>query len=82
EVACGLGVIHDQYLGVFDVLTGLQYRGQGYASKLLQGIYSWAKENDADQSYLQVVANNQAAVELYTKLGYTQSYEYWYRIKQ
>ncbi|MFT5706430.1 MAG: GNAT superfamily N-acetyltransferase [Oceanospirillaceae bacterium] len=82
EVACGLGVIHNQYLGIFDIVTGPQYRGKGYASKLLQGIYSWAKENGASQSYLQVVANNQAAVKLYTKLGYTQSYEYWYRIKQ
>ena len=81
EVACGLGVLSDKLFGLFDIATSKSYRNQGLATKLLNGMLSWAADNDATQSYLQVVANNDAAIRLYRKLGYQDCYEYWYRIK-
>ena len=81
EVACGLGVLSDKLFGLFDIATSKPYRNQGLATKLLNGMLSWAADNDATQSYLQVVANNDAAIRLYRKLGYQDCYEYWYRIK-
>ncbi len=81
-VACGVGVISNGYFGVFDLLTDPASRNCGYATKLLSAMSNWAIEHDATHSYLQVVAANTAAINLYQKLGYRQSYEYWYRIKE
>lgn len=81
EVACGLGVSDGELLGIFDVCTCQQERGKGYAAELLQGVFEWALERGVQYSYLQVVANNSAAINLYHKLGYRLSYQYWYRIK-
>ncbi len=81
QVACCLGVIHEGFLGIFDLITALEYRGQGHASQLLQAMLAWAVTNDASHTYLQVVANNNAAIRLYKTLGYEPAYEYWYRIK-
>lgn len=81
EVACGLGVLSSGLFGLFDIATVNRYRNHGYASKLLNGMLSWAAVNGATQSYLQVVAKNSPAVNLYRKLGYKDCYEYWYRIK-
>jgi len=67
-------------LGIFDVLTNLNYRRQGYATALMQGILQWGIEREASFSYLQVVKANIPALKLYEKLGYQPMYEYWYRI--
>ncbi|MCJ8313099.1 MAG: GNAT family N-acetyltransferase [Saccharospirillaceae bacterium] len=82
EVACGLGVISDDYFGLFDIATKKSARNKGYATKLLDGMLRWAVENGASFSYLQVVAENQAAIKLYKKFGYQHGYEYCYRINQ
>jgi GNAT superfamily N-acetyltransferase len=80
-VACGLGVVENEMLGIFDVLTRQQDRGKGYATYLLREIFSWALTVKATSSYLQVVAENNSAINLYHKLGYQQRYQYWYRSK-
>ena len=80
-VACAVGVISNGYFGIFDLLTDPAVRNSGYATKLLNAMSDWALERGAMHSYLQVVAVNTAAINLYQKLGYRQSYEYWYRIK-
>ncbi|WP_052675855.1 GNAT family N-acetyltransferase [Paenibacillus sp. IHBB 10380] len=46
-VACGVGVIEGNYVGLYDIITDSKYRNQGYG-----------------------------------KLGYKESYTYWYRIKK
>ena len=81
EIACGVGVISNGYFGLFDFATRENYRNMGYGSKLLRNMLSWAKSNGATKAYLQVVAENQPAVNLYKKLGYQECYEYWYRVK-
>lgn len=70
EVACGLGVISNGYFGLFDLVTEKSARNRGYATKLLNGMLNWAVANGATKAYLQVVADNQAAVSIYQKLGY------------
>lgn len=44
-------------------------------------ILRFASCNGAKFAYLQVVADNTPAVKLYQKLGYKNSYTYWYRAK-
>jgi len=80
-VACGLGVLSDDAFGVFDVVTGQSWRNKGYGAALVKSLLNWAREQGADRSYLQVVAENQIALKLYEGLGYELAYEYWYRVK-
>jgi len=80
-VACGLGVLSDNVFGVFDLVTGQQWRNKGYGAALVKSLLAWAREQGADRSYLQVVAKNQSALKLYESLGYKLAYEYWYRVK-
>ena len=81
DVACGLGVISNGLFGLFDIQTRQSLRHKGYATKLINGMLCWAQENGAQVSYLQVVADNTPARNLYEKLGYQVCYEYWYRIR-
>ena len=80
-VACGLGVVERGYLGIFDVVTDPNQRNKGYGTELMQSLLAWGKACDADFSYLQVMTNNPAALNLYAKLGYKEQYQYWYRVK-
>ena len=80
ELACGLGVLSGQYFGLFDIATKKSARNQGFANQLISAMLAWAVQQGANYSYLQVVADNQAAIRLYKKLGYQHGYDYWYRI--
>jgi GNAT superfamily N-acetyltransferase len=46
------------------------YRRQGIATALIQHAEHWAKQRGDRQMGLQVFQENQAALNLYTKLGY------------
>lgn len=81
-VACGVGVIEQNYVGLFDIVTGHLYRNKGYGKQLVLNILKWAKLNGATHSYLQVVKGNEPAIKLYRKLGYREVYTYWYRYKK
>lgn len=80
-VACGLGVLDSEYMGLYDIVTDSRFRKQGFGEQLVLHLLQWGKENGAKNSYLQVVADNQPALRLYAKLGYQEVYPYWYRIK-
>ncbi|MBP1988637.1 GNAT family N-acetyltransferase [Paenibacillus eucommiae] len=80
-VACGLGVVEQNYIGLYDIVTDSSYRSQGYGRQLILNMLKWGKANGASHSYLQVVKSNRAAVSLYESLGYQEVYTYWYRLK-
>jgi len=79
-VACGLGVVEDQYVGIFDLITSPEMRCQGYGTHLMNWILSEAKSNGVTYSYLQVMETNKIARKLYQKIGYEPLYHYWYRV--
>ncbi len=79
-VACGLGVLDGHYVGLFDIVTNPAYRKQGFATQLVTHILQWAKDKQAQTAYLQVMLNNEAALNLYAKLGFQEVYQYWYRV--
>lgn len=80
-VACGLGVIEREYIGLFDIVTDESYRNKGFGEQLVLNILKWGRENGAKHSYLQVMLDNKPALRLYGKIGYQEGYQYWYRVK-
>jgi N-acetylglutamate synthase len=80
-VACGLGVLQSEYIGLFDIVTDEVFRGRGYGQQVVKNILAWGKQNKARKAYLQVMLNNAPALQLYSKIGFAEKYQYWYRIK-
>ena len=80
-VGCGIGVLQERFIGLFDIITGLNFRQQGFGEQLVRSILDWGKSRGAQTAYLQVMLNNEPALRLYSKLGFNPVYQYWYRIK-
>ncbi|WP_339316060.1 GNAT family N-acetyltransferase [Paenibacillus sp. FSL R10-2734] len=78
--ACGLGVLQNGYIGLFDIITSSDYRRQGMAEQLLLTLLHWGKAQGATTAFLQVVQANAGASALYDKLGFKEIYQYWYRV--
>ncbi|MEM7213923.1 MAG: GNAT family N-acetyltransferase [Pseudomonadota bacterium] len=72
--------VHDNDLaGIFDLVTGAEHQRQGHARSLVGSALKWAKGCGARSAWLQVVADNSAANELYKGLGFQELYRYSYR---
>jgi ribosomal protein S18 acetylase RimI-like enzyme len=80
KVACGLGVLQGAYLGLFDIVTRESVRRKGYGRQLTKSLLAWGQEQSAVYAYLQVMLNNKPAQALYQQLGFSEQYQYWYRI--
>jgi N-acetylglutamate synthase len=78
--SCGLGVLVDQHLGLFDIATHANHQRQGHAQQLCRGLLAWGRRRGARTAFLQVVAANDAAIRLYEKIGFEIAYRYWYRV--
>ena len=74
----GLGVLLDGVLGVFDVFTAPDDRRKGVARALLATLLAWGRSEGAASAFLQVAAENTAAVGLYRDLGFAAAYTYVY----
>ncbi|WP_339237584.1 GNAT family N-acetyltransferase [Oceanobacillus sp. FSL W7-1281] len=81
-IACGLGIIEREYIGLYDIVTASQYRNQGFAEQLILHLLKWGKDKGAKYSYLAVLLNNEPALRLYSKIGFSEIYRYWYRVKE
>jgi ribosomal protein S18 acetylase RimI-like enzyme len=81
-VACGMAVIQEHWVGLFDIVTAREYRRRGLSSELIGHLLSWAKRNNARTAYLQVMLDNAPALGSYRKLGFSEVYQYWYRVKE
>lgn len=79
SVACGLGVIGGDLLGLFDLVVAPAARGRGHGSALIQGLVRWGAAHGARAAYLQVTERNDGARRLYERLGFAPRYRYWYR---
>lgn len=81
-VGCGLGVMEDDYVGLFDIRVKEDYRRQGIATNICSAIINKAVDNDVKEAYLQVLNKNDKAINLYKKLGFKRLYQYWFREKE
>ena len=80
-VGCGLGIVEGDYIGLYDIVIDSNLRNRGLGEQLLLHLLHWGREHGASRSYLAVVQANAPALRLYAKLGYTEAYQYWYRVK-
>jgi len=81
DLSCALGVLCNEYFGLFDMVTHPDYRNQGHGAELITSMLTWAKQQGAVTAYLQVVSDNIPGVRLYNKLGYKPGYEYFYKVQ-
>lgn len=79
-VACGLAVLEQDLLGLFDIVTHPTQRRRGHARTLVSALLDWGGTQQAQQAYLQVVTDNAAAADLYRQLEFANLYNYWYRV--
>jgi N-acetylglutamate synthase len=79
-VGCALGVVQDEWLGIFDLIVDSAARRCGHGEKLMRGLMAWGQRAGADRAYLQVMLGNSPAHALYDKLGFREAYQYWYRV--
>jgi ribosomal protein S18 acetylase RimI-like enzyme len=47
----------------------------------MSSLVEWGRQQGAKTAYLQVMASNQAAINLYESLGFREHHRYWYRRK-
>ena len=80
-LACGQFAIEDDLVGLYDVFTAPDERGQGHAGALCRQMLLQARWLGADHAYLQVEGDNQAARAVYHRLGFIDGYAYHYRTR-
>jgi len=80
-IACGLGVLQGEYLGLYDIVVDAAKRRRGYGNELVNALLAWGHAHGARTAYLQVMRNNAPAQQLYARLGFLEQYRYWYRVR-
>lgn len=81
QAACGLGVMERGYIGIFDIIVASVHRRKGFGKEMMNALLNHGKQSGAHYAYLQVVAGNTPAENLYASLGFQEAYRYWYRVK-
>lgn len=78
-LACGQFAREGDVVGLYDIFTPPEQRGQGHAQRLCQQLLLTARAEGAQQAYLQVGSDNAVAQRLYARLGFGFAYRYHYR---
>lgn len=66
---------------VSNVVVNTKYRRRGIASQLLLHLAKWALAQHTEHLFMQVLANNEPALHLYQKLGFTELTKSYYLVK-
>jgi ribosomal protein S18 acetylase RimI-like enzyme len=78
-VACGLLKLEGAHAGLFALNTAPAHRRQGLGTAIVGALLAEASRRGSRTAYLQVTADNEAALALYRHFGFAQVYDYWYR---
>jgi ribosomal protein S18 acetylase RimI-like enzyme len=78
-VACAQVAVEAELVGLYDVFTQPQSRGQGLARLLCGHLLARASQAGSRVAYLQVDAGNAPAQAVYRRLGFRDAYGYHYR---
>jgi N-acetylglutamate synthase len=81
SLSCGIGVLTEKSLGLFEIATRPSHKRQGLASTLCHDLLSWGYSMGASNAYLQVEEANLGAIRIYEAMGFQRLYSYWYRVQ-
>ena len=82
RVASGIAVVESGWVGLFGIVTDPEQRRKGLGRKVTEALAASGRLAGAEKAYLQVEADNPAALKLYESMGFQTVYEYWYRVKK
>ncbi len=77
--AAAMAVRFDDLVGLFEIVSNPAARRKGYGRAIVRDALAWARSRGAKRAWLQVVVENNAAVELYQSIGFSEVYSYAYR---
>jgi ribosomal protein S18 acetylase RimI-like enzyme len=77
--ATTLAVRDRDLVGLFDVGTNPAFRRRGHATACVRAALAWGRAGGAMTGYLQVLAGNVVAADLYRRMGFTEAYRGDYR---
>lgn len=80
-VASGLGIMDRGHVGLYAIYVDASCRRKNFAKDICSTILTEAQKKGATRAYLQVVQGNTYARKLYTGLGFSDMYTYWFRVK-
>jgi GNAT superfamily N-acetyltransferase len=76
--AVGFTAVSHGISSVFSVAVEEVHRRSGFATAIMGASSAWALERGAEWQFVQVLGRNEAAIELYEGLGFTERYRYSY----
>jgi len=80
-LAYGMAAYERGAVGLFEIQTLPHARRRGASRRLCGALLAWGQQRGARAAYLQVSANNHAALALYASLGFSLAYRYHYRAR-
>jgi ribosomal protein S18 acetylase RimI-like enzyme len=80
-LACGQFAREADLVGLYDIFTAPEARGQGLARRVCARLLTLAQGEGASTAYLQVEGDNADARAVYTRLGFADAYRYHYRVR-
>ncbi|MEP1090263.1 MAG: GNAT family N-acetyltransferase [Rhizobiaceae bacterium] len=78
-LAAAMAVRFGDLVGLFEIVSNPNKRQQGLGRRIVRTAMLWGREHGARQAWLQVVAENQPAINLYQGEGFSDVYSYAYR---
>ena len=78
-LSAAMAVRFGDLVGLFEVVSNPAMRGLGFGRRIIRNALLWGRERGANRAWLQVVADNKAAVGLYESEGFSEVYRYAYR---
>jgi len=79
-VGCGFAVIQSDFMGLFGIAVRETERRKGYGREITEKLLEVGRKRGAKIAYLQVDEQNRNAIALYSKIGFHEEYQYWYRV--
>ena len=79
-IACGLGVLVEDTICLFDLHTAEAERRRGHGTAIVGSVLRWAHRRGARTAALQVHSENGPAIRLYRGFGFGVAYRYGYRV--
>jgi ribosomal protein S18 acetylase RimI-like enzyme len=78
-LVCGQYTSEADMVGLYDIFTHPEVRGQGLASALCERMLSLSVNDGGTTGYLQVESTKTPALQVYRRLGFVDGYTYHYR---